>query len=130
VADLSITISNSLNVSGPSPTSKWGTMVWGVGHWAEDKDSYFTVGKNLAESIAMAVAVTPVMEFRRTISEGITVSSTINFGTLTDGSGYSYVFPNNVTDLDSRFIPTWTEGAEPSTSFSESSEPSTTWTES
>jgi hypothetical protein len=129
VADLSITISNRISVSGPSPTNKWGSFNWGQ-NWGESGDGYFTVGKNLSESIALAVAVTPVMEFNRTISDGITVSSSINFGTLTDGSGYSYVFPNNVTDLDSRFIPTWAESSEASTSFSESSEPSTTWTES
>lgn len=130
MTDFSITVSNTLSVIGPSPSNKWGAFLWGE-NWGESGDGYFTIGKNLTESISLASTVTPVAEFVKSLSNTFAVSSSLNFGarTLTDEAGYAYVFPNIVTDVDSRYTPTWTEAAEPSSSFSESSEPSTTWSD-
>lgn len=126
MADLSITIQNRLSVSGPSPTNKWGAFNWGE-NWGESGDGYFTVGKNLSAGVSFSdnIDVTLTKVFGNSLSIG----SRINFGTLTDGSGYAYVFPDGVTDIDDRYIPTWTEASEPTQSFSEASEPSTTWTD-
>lgn len=128
MADLTISVQNRMNVSGPSPTNKWGSFQWGE-RWGESGDAVYAVIKLIAAGTLSLSSDVSVLSIEKTISNTLSLSSSINFGTLVDGNGYAYVFPNNVTDLDSRYFPSWSESTEASTSYSEASEPSTTWTE-
>jgi hypothetical protein len=114
-------------VSGPSPTSKWGVMLWGQ-RWGESGDGIFDVIKLIQDTLALSSDVTAINP-NKLISNTLTFSSDMNLGTLTDGSGYTYVYPNAVTDLDSRSFASWTEATEQSTSYTEATEASTTWTD-
>ena len=116
-----------MRLSGPSPTNKWGFFLWGQ-NWGDSKDGFFTVRKYIGNAIAIASDMATA-SVRKLIQNTFSLSSRMNLVSLTDGSGYYYVFPSDVTDPDSRFFPTWTEATEPSTSFTTASEPSTTWTE-
>lgn len=116
-----------MRISGPSPTNKWGSFLWGQ-NWGESQDGYFTVTKYLANGVALSSDMATA-QITKYLSSILSIASRINFGYLADGSGYYYVFPDNVTDPDNRFFPTWTESTEPSTSFTAASEPSTTWTD-
>ena len=126
MADFAITVSNTLRVVGPAPSSKWGAFNWG-GLWGGTDDLIFSVEKLLANGISISTAI--YKSLSRTISNTVTTASRMNLGSLRDENGYYYVFPDNVTDPDNRYFPTWTESSEPSTSFTTSTEPTTSWTE-
>lgn len=130
MADYTITISNTLNVFGPSPASQWGSMVWGDDYWGESKNLSTTLEKFLNESISLSDSVTAIVQWFRTLSNGISVMADSNLGQLQDGSGWDYDFPGGVTDPNDRYIPDYTEDSNAGTSYTEVGNPSTDWTDS
>lgn len=124
MATFTKTISNRIQTNGPSPTSKFGVMVWGD-NWGDSKDSKFTVGKYVGNSLALTGSV--FKSSRKYISNSVAFSSRINFVGLLDGSGYYYVFPNNTTDPDDRYFPTWTAHSDPGSSWTSGVAGVSTW---
>jgi len=69
-------------------------------------------------------------QVQKYVSAGaVALSSRMNLVSLLDGSGYSYVFPSDVTDPDSRYFPVWTESTDQTTSFTTATDATTTWSE-
>lgn len=128
MATLTKTISVGIRVSGPSPTSKWGAFLWGQ-KWGESGDGYFTVFKYVANSVALSSDMVSAQAEKWISAGSVVCSSRVNFGTLSDGSGWNYVFVSDVTDPDDRSFAQWTEESNSSSGFSEDSEPTTSWTE-
>lgn len=124
MATFTVTISNGLRVHGPTPTNKWGSFLWGE-NWGESKNGYFTITKVYGNSVAIASEVDK--QTTKALSNGIAISSDANLGALQDGSGYDYIFPNNTTDPDNRYFPTWTAHTDPATTFTSGTGPTTTW---
>jgi len=116
-----------MRVEGPSPTSKWGDMVWGVDNWGDSKNTNFAIGKYISDSLTIADIFGK--NSAKTFSETIAVVSRVNFVSLRDGNGYYYVFPDNVTDPDNRYFPTWTDTTDPVDRFTAVSAVSTTWSD-
>lgn len=58
MADYTQTVAESLNLLGPQDTSKWGTMIWGVGTWGSSIEDYRQdIGKGWPMSISLAEAL-------------------------------------------------------------------------
>lgn len=108
MADHTKTISNTIYLFGMSPTSLWGSEVWGDFLWGDgDAGLPLEIGKNFSESITLDSEM---------ISEG-----------LSDGEGWSYVFPSNVTEAEDRTTTSYTSGTAQGTSWSSASVGSVTW---
>lgn len=112
MADLTQTITNSLNVLAPTPVSVWSTMEWGTDNWGESRDFSLEIGKWLAEGVTNTD--TYFLGITHLISESLSVSSSMNLVALQDGSGYTY-YLKGATDPDDRLFPDYTEqtGSEP-----------------
>lgn len=126
MATLTKTISNRISVSGPTPTNKWGTMLWGQ-NWGESKDGILSVNKLLSNVLTFTDAFQSAAS--KLISNTIVFRSGVDFVSLSDGSGYKYVFPDNTTDPDNRYFPTWTEHSDPGTDYDADERPDTTWSD-
>lgn len=116
MADLTKTISNTLNVLTPTPASVWNSMEWGTDNWGESRDFSLEIGKWLAETVTFTD--TQFLGITHLISESFSVSSSINFIGLTDGSGYTYV-EKGASDPDDRLFPEYTEQTGSTPSYTE-----------
>lgn len=116
MADLTKTITNTLTVLGPTPASEWGSMVWGQDNWGETKDFELEIGKWLAESVNLTDAYN--FGIAHKISEGFSVSSSIDLVALQDGSGYTYIL-KGASDPNDRYFPTYTEQTASDPSYTE-----------
>lgn len=121
MADLSITISNTMSLIGAAPANVWGTMLWGD-NWGSSEDFELTIGKWLSESLTFTDSV--FKEARFTINESISISSSMNLGFLQDSSGYKYI-EQGVSDPDDRIFPSFTEqtGSSPTYTADSDSDP-------
>lgn len=124
MADLTITISNGLQMTPEA--SLWNVMEWGNDNWTTTGDMSLEAGKWLSESVTFTDLITG-FSISKFISNGLTLTSSINFGSLSQGI-WDYVI-KGATDLDDRNCPTWSEQADQSDGFIEESDPPTTWTE-
>lgn len=142
------TFTNSIVMFGPSPTTKWGSFLWGTGLWGEKGSALNTYAEFLrtkANSVAPTSTVSTVAEFYRTKTNLITPTDlfskhkafiiqndlTLTFETsdeeLTDGNGYNYVFTKPANNAENRDITSYTSGASLSDLFTVSSPVTTTW---
>jgi hypothetical protein len=126
MADLSITISNQLNVFTPTPGSKWGDLVWGQETWGESRDFDLVIGKWLSEGITLSDAYGKA--FTIGIPNGISAASSMNLIALTDGSGYTYVEKGS-SDPDDRLFPDYTEDSRNSVSYTEDTANDPSWSD-
>ncbi len=150
MADHNITISNSLNTFGPAPTDLWNEWNWNAFKWGEgtaDLQVFVNLIVNtsaLAPSSAVELfwnfyisiadaslvldsSVTPYFYTSINIANTLTPVADMYAESLTDGSGYNYVFPSNVTDAEQRTIPTYTDVDGASTTWTTSTASTTTW---
>lgn len=126
MANFTITISNSLNVFGIAPADLWNAYDWNAFLWGEGTtDLPVTVGKVLDNSTSSDSSQT------RSQAHSIdnTVGTDVDMGneTLSEPSGWSYVFPNQASNLEDRDFTTWTEGTSSSTTWTTATAASTTW---
>jgi hypothetical protein len=127
MADYNVTLSNTLNVFGGSPSSKWGDMLWGE-NWGEgSEDLPVDIEKVLSESLSLDSSVSKEPE--KVISEQVTVTSETTYEDLRDGNGYYYVFPKPTTDAEQRNLTTWTEATEDTETYTSQAATTTTWSE-
>lgn len=131
MANLSISISNRINTFGPAETSKWGTMLWsatGAGMWGEGVNHLlFIVGKLSAETVTVSEVFEFSVRFGMSLAESITVLSENEDLILTDGTGYSYIFPSNTSDGAEQDTPVYTSGAAASGTWTSGTVTSTSW---
>lgn len=133
MADHTITITNAVQAFGPAPASKWGTntpytMTWGTTKWGEGtEDLQVAVEKSLSESVTPSDALDLSVGYNRTKENSLAFSSEMTFESLTDGSGYLYVFVSNTTDAEGRDSNTWTAASRATTTYSTVTVTSTTW---
>lgn len=132
MADHSITISNSVNIFGLNPSSKWGdangfayTFVWGTTKWGEGSFSLvFNVEKLVENSITPDTII--INESIKLISNDLTLSEDLSSEKLSQGD-WNYVFPPNTTEGESRVFTTFTCGTVSSNSYTCQAAGSTTW---
>ena len=126
MADFTKTISESVNVFGLAPSTKWNEFSWGVGKWGEGSEGLIkSFGKYVAdsESATDEIHKSPTKHIADT--EAVTMVETDT--KLTDGSGYSYVFPGGVSDAEEQVITDFTKQSAGSTAWTKQSDGSTSW---
>jgi hypothetical protein len=132
VADHVISISNSLNLFGPAPSTKWGegspyTMTWGTSKWGEGtEDLIVSVEKYLGNEITASDAY--FKEAAHAVNFG-EISSTFEMSSesLLDGSGYYYVFRKPSTDAENQVITTYASGSVASVTWTSGTVSATSW---
>ena len=144
MANHSITVTNTLAFHGHGYPPLWNAVTWNAFTWGWAADSEVLVAKlidstatptsdavkyvtHLIEDEGFALTSESLVYFIIAITNELAMSSDMYSETLTDGNGYSHVFPGNATNAEDRDTPTWTGGAAGSTSWSSSSTVSTTW---
>ncbi len=154
MADHSITISNSLYTWGVAPSNKWGEFNWNAFLWGEGANDlqvltlhYIDVGSAtplsamsisayffptaIANSVTLDTSVTVTVAYVMSISIANTLEPTADMysETLSDGSGWDYIFPNNTSNIDNKVTPTYTAASDPGTSWSSASGVTSTWSD-
>ncbi len=128
MADFTITVSSSLRLFGIAPPNNWNEINWGE-NWGYGSRTTLLAVQKLVQS-----DVTPdsliAKESAVLAGSSLGIDSETGSETLTDGSGYSYIFPKPTTEAEDRVTSTYTDSSEPSTSFTAGTEPTTSWSES
>lgn len=144
MADYTQTITNRLGVYSGDTTSRWGTMVWGVDNWGWDNDLITQVDKVLANTATpttslsfdvdkiIAETTTPSDSWSKdytlaAIANSLGVSSAQNPIYLQDSAGFYHIFRGNTTEGEDQINSTYTEGSTDDSGWTEGSEPSTSW---
>lgn len=127
MADFSKTISNSVNLFGGSPTSLWNAWNWNAFRWGEGTaDLPVAVMHLIGESLSLDSGIGK-FDTAHLISESLSPDSAMDSEYLTDGSGYNYVFPSDVTNHQDQAIASYTVGSNPSNSWSSAAAGGTVW---
>jgi hypothetical protein len=127
LADLSITVSNQLNVFGAAPSDKWGAFNWNAFTWG---DGTADLGVHVVKLISETLTPDSAMggfSVVMLVSDSLTPTSEMTSETLRDAAGYSYVFPDRTTDAENRDFVTWTAGSTGTVTWTASSTTSTSW---
>lgn len=133
MANFTITITNQVRTFGPAPSSKWGTntpyaMTWGTTKWGEGtEDLQVAYGKLLGESVTPSDALNLSVGFQRDFSNSLTFTGDLSFESLSDGSGWAYVFISNTTDGEARASNTYTAASRATTTYTSLTVSATTW---
>lgn len=144
MANFSITVVNTLDFFGPSQPTKWNSFLWNAANWGQDADlgtfttkvvdSTVTPISDDVRYIMHAVDVETltsdtdiVLYYTITILNDLTFDADMYSEVLTDGAGYTRMFPSNATNAEDRDIPTWVDNSPASSSWSSSTPNSTTW---
>lgn len=133
MADLSITVQNTINSFGPAPSSKWGTgtpynFTWGTSLWGEGSQDLIT---QLIKVIGNSISSTDtyVLAPRHVFSMG-SISSTMEMTVeYLTSNGWNYVFTGNVTDADERNLSTWSDVNSTDATWTATTDPSTSWSD-
>lgn len=132
MADYVKTITNSINLFGLNPSSKWGdnngfdyTFVWGTTRWGENS---FTLVFNVEKLIDNSISADDIIinETEKVISNDLTISEDLSSENLSQGD-WSYVFPPNTTEGEDRIFTSFTCGSIQSTSYLCATAGSTIW---
>ena len=131
MADHTISVTNSVNIFGPAPSTKWGanspyTMTWGTSKWGEGTEDLITrVEKNLtSETLTLANAL--YFHANKVLENSITPTSETTSEGLQSGI-YSYVFVGPTTEAESRSESTYTSQSAGTTTYTSAAATSTTW---
>ena len=117
MADLSITIENSMSLFGGSPSNKWYEHEWGTFLWGEGTaDMPFSVGKLITNQQALSDSFSNGVN--KSLSNSLSFVPTTEQA-LGDGSGYTYRVTPPTSWASQSIDSTWTEVAAPSTDWSE-----------
>lgn len=126
MADLSITITETINLLGIQPSNKWNALTWGTDTWGagsngelQDVDHVVPEGLSLAEDLSYA----PV----KLMTDTLGFSSAIDLITLVDSAGYYHVFPGGVTDSEARVTTSWSENSATTPTYTKLTASSTSW---
>lgn len=126
MADLTQSISESFNLFG-GRTDLWNAFNWGAFKWGEGTAPLIVdVTDLISESLSPSDAITR-FDSIGLVSETLSPTNDMTSEGLTDGSGYSYIFPSDVTNHESQAIPSYTTGSDPSSTWTSATAGSTTW---
>lgn len=128
MANLTITITNSIRCFGPAPSDKWNAYNWNAFKYGEGTvDLAVNVGKFLSNSITTDNALTIVTNINKVITNTIAMTSENASEGLKDSDGFSYVFVSNTTNGESRSFSTWASGTANAPTWASGTAGSTTW---
>ena len=143
MADYSITIANASSPLGMSPPVTWNAFSWNGSLWGYTGDftlQYshliaealssnaalaFEVAHDTAETVTADSAIS--VEFAMFVLETLGAAGSVLSETLSDGSGYDYVYPDRTTDAGGRDFPAWASGTAATSTWATASAASTTW---
>lgn len=123
MADLAQTITNTLNILGPSVPSRWNLFNWGE-NWGVTGDLQTFYEKGLFESITLtdsigkAPSITPISE---------TIGFSIGLDIFRSIGIWDYNFTRPTIDGSEAVYDESSKIADPSTTWSKQSDPSTDW---
>jgi enolase len=109
MADLTQTISNTLNIFAGGPSSKWNEHNWNAFVWGEGTVGMLTqAGKVIGNDLTLTGALSNfgIIKF---IANGLTLTAVPEVINLSTGNGWLYVVPSNTTDFEDRTITDWAE---------------------
>jgi hypothetical protein len=151
MTDFTKTITAAVNCFGQGPASLWNAYNWNAFNWGEGTADIRTdvwhlltaqtvtpadgyAQKRIAHLLTPQTVTLNGMEVFRSYAYTVVVTASVvgDMGSegLTDGSGYSYVYPDRTTEGESRAFATWTEQvASAATWATAGAAPSTTWSE-
>lgn len=151
MVDYSQTISNSLEVWGLAPTSRWGTATFGSSFWAFGDLAPKTVSvayRTITDTVTPSDTVSTLTLYFRTIpisvmpvdsvlpaadfvinllTEILSVSSDLSRVVLTDHAGYDRVFRGSTTNLAGKINTTYSGVSALSTSYTSIATSVTSW---
>ncbi len=126
MTEFNVTVAESVNVFGGSPSSKWGDYNWNAFKWGEGTtEAPFGVVTPVSETQASAEAVNNQAAVG--VSEAVTSTETEPVINVLDSAGYYHVFPSDTTNGDSWDRPTWTSGAVSAASWTTAALAAPTW---
>lgn len=119
MANFNITISNSLNTFGLAESDKWGSYNWNAFLWGEGTMDLQTILNLIVNTsdILVDTSIATILQINSIIDNALSLGADMSRETLTDGSGYAYVFGSD-TNIENKT----------STSYSTVSPVTTTWT--
>lgn len=128
MADLAITISNTVLVFGPTPTTKWDVAIWDNWLWDIGIDDLVCDIYKLISN-AVSISSSQAKDATRTVTNEVSVSSDLTDGYLQDSAtGYYYVFISDTISHRDRDEPTvYTSVNDQDATWSTTSTTSTTW---
>lgn len=131
MADFIKTITNSVNLFGNNPSSKWGnsispyTFTWGVTKWGEGTFSIvFSIEKLISNALVPDTII--IKSSEKFITNGLTIAEDLYSEKLSDGT-WDYVFVSDTSEAENRSTSTWSDVAQTTASYTCSTAGSTTW---
>lgn len=109
MANLSITITNSVRTFGPAPADYWNAYNWNAFLWGEGTAAM--VGnalKVVTNSQTLTELTTPQGTFNLSISNSLSFSEA--YAQYSADGRWSRIFSDNVTNAENRAFPTWVSG--------------------
>lgn len=129
MADFTKTMTNSLNLFGGAPSNKWASYNWNAFIWGEGTADFAVSFLKILDSGAITPSDAYIInvDFSKSLTNSLSVDADMGSETLRDSAGYLYVYPNNVTEAESRSFASYTSGSDASNSWSSASVSSVTW---
>lgn len=127
MADFSVTINTGLRVFGIAPASQWGAYNWGAFLWGEGTTDLATAyEKQLSDTLSSDSAISERDIWHELAADAVTLSADMGSEALFSG-GYSYVFPDRVTEGESRTFTSWSSGTATQPAWTSATASQTTW---
>lgn len=130
MADYTKTITNSVNLFGGGPSTKWGeanspyTMVWGTALWGQGFSLVFSFDKLLDNSVITSDLY--AKETQLLISNDLSINADLSNEGLSSGD-WNVVFVPSTTEAENRVFTTWSAGSNSSTTYTCLPAGSTSW---
>lgn len=127
MANLTQTITESVNLFGGAPANLWNQGNWNAFKFGEGTNAMLaSIGGYVLETLASADTI-PNLNSTTLISESVSPTSNNSSETLTDGHGYYYVFPSDVTNHENQSLASYTAGTAPGNTWTSASAGSSNW---
>lgn len=138
MADFTKNITNTVNVFGAGPSTKWGqsigypyTMTWGTSTWGEGESLPYSFVKVITNSQDLTFEYAGGAVAKYVDLGSAPLDSDLGSEMLRDGTGnWNYVFPSNTAEGEDRSFATWTETTASDATFTCQAAAGTVWSES
>ena len=125
MANLSITVTNSLTVLGSPPSNLWNDLVWGTDDWGYSDDLITSFDKGIANGITLTDAIGKQID-KITLTDSITFSGALESIFKSIGV-WKYNFVRPTIDGDEAVYDESTKVTDPSSDWTKVSDGSTNW---